>query len=87
MSTGRWYRVTCIAPLWGTDVRVTNNNNNWMNLWEMKVFGQKFDHNLGYINVDETQFTGHANFNARVKITGDWTSNYKDITITDRCSR
>lgn len=92
------YTVTCGSPLWGTGVSMELAKNEHNNFMEFTVFGHSYNSYLlsipstgtsasSFVNLDESLFIGHAPLYARVKITGDFTSNYKDITITDRCSR
>ena len=53
----------------------------------MEVYGITASDELGYIELDQSKFVGNAPHYARVKLTGEYTNTYKDITITDRCSR
>ena len=52
VSSNTWYTVTCSTPLWGTNVRVTDNNNSWSNLGEVEVYGHTYNSVMMRIDVN-----------------------------------
>lgn len=67
VARNTWYTVTCGSGLWGTNVKIVQQNNSLINLMEIEVYGQTYTSLVlsipstgSYMNIDESQFVGHA---------------------------